>query len=166
MDASPFLKEIAAAMNRHQLEAVMVGNAAAAIQGAPITTLDFDFLFRKTRLNVRKLEAVAQSLNATLSQPFYPASTTFRVKRTADDLQVDFLSEISGVTSYAGLRSRATKVHFGGAPLLVGSLADIINSKRAAGRPQDVAALPILEESLAEKAIDEKGTTRTPEEGV
>ena len=35
---------------------VMVGNAAAAIQGAPVTTVDIDFLFRKTPVNVKKLK--------------------------------------------------------------------------------------------------------------
>ena len=38
------------------LEAVLVGNAAAALQGAPVTTLDFDFMFRKTAANLSKLK--------------------------------------------------------------------------------------------------------------
>lgn len=31
-----------------RLDAVLIGNAAAAIQGSPVTTMDFDFMFRKT----------------------------------------------------------------------------------------------------------------------
>ncbi len=38
-------------------EAIMVGNAAAAIQGAPVTTLDF--MYRKTRSNLKKLKQIA-----------------------------------------------------------------------------------------------------------
>jgi hypothetical protein len=38
---------------------VLVGNAAAAIQGAPGTTLDYDFMFRHTPLNMKKLKKVA-----------------------------------------------------------------------------------------------------------
>ena len=30
------------------LEAVLIGNAGAALQGAPVTTVDFDFFFRRT----------------------------------------------------------------------------------------------------------------------
>ena len=40
-------------------EAIMVGNAAAAIQSAPVTTLDFDFMYRKTRSNLKKLKQTA-----------------------------------------------------------------------------------------------------------
>jgi predicted nucleotidyltransferase len=166
MDAAPLLEALASLIHRHALEAVMVGNAAAAIQGAPITTLDIDFFIRGTQLNEKKLKAIAKDLDATLTQPFYPACNVFRMERNRGRVQVDFLSEISGVRSFEGLRRRATKVDFGGAPLMVASLADIIKSKKAAGRPQDIAALPILEESLAEKALDEERTTRTPEEGV
>jgi hypothetical protein len=37
------------------LEAVLIGNAAAAFRGAPVTTVDFDFLFRGTARNLAKL---------------------------------------------------------------------------------------------------------------
>ncbi len=34
-------------MEEAHLGAVLIGNAAAALQGAPVTTIDFDFLFRE-----------------------------------------------------------------------------------------------------------------------
>jgi hypothetical protein len=51
MDAAPILSQIAELLARHGLEVVMIGNAAAALQGAPVTTIDIDFLFRKTPAN-------------------------------------------------------------------------------------------------------------------
>lgn len=53
MDAEPLLRLIAEALHGCKIEAVLIGNAAAALQGAPVTTLDFDFMFRKTRANLQ-----------------------------------------------------------------------------------------------------------------
>ena len=44
MNAEPLLKKIAETLHKARLEAVMVGNAAAALHGAPVTTLDIDFM--------------------------------------------------------------------------------------------------------------------------
>ena len=57
--------------------------------------------------------------------------------RDQDLLQVDFMGRIDGVRSFEALRSRASRVDFGGYELLVADLADIIKSKRAADRPHD-----------------------------
>jgi hypothetical protein len=51
MDARPLLARIARMLKEQDLEAVLIGNAAAALQGAPVTTVDFDFMFRKTPAN-------------------------------------------------------------------------------------------------------------------
>ena len=53
MDAQPILARIAKALARARLEAVLIGNAGAALHGAPVTTLDFDFFFRDTPANRR-----------------------------------------------------------------------------------------------------------------
>ena len=100
---------------------------------------------------MRKLKAVAKSLEATLLRPYYPVLGLFRIQRDEDTLQVDFMSRIDGVRSFAALRSRARRVDFGGRALLVADLADIIKSKRAADRPRDRAVLEILEKALDEK---------------
>ena len=44
MNAAPLLNSVVAALVEARLEAILIGNAAAAIQGAPVTTVDFDFL--------------------------------------------------------------------------------------------------------------------------
>lgn len=41
MNATPLLSRIVAALRECSLEAVLIGNAAAAMHGAPVTTLDF-----------------------------------------------------------------------------------------------------------------------------
>jgi len=151
MDARPVLSTLARVLNEHGLEAVLIGNAAAALQGAPVTTVDFDFLFRKTPANLRKLKAVARSLDAMLLKPYYPVSELFRLTRDQDQLQVDFMGRIDGVRSLEGLRRRATPVDMEGYSLLVANLADVIRGKRAAGRPRDHAVPEILETPLTRK---------------
>jgi hypothetical protein len=60
------------------------------------------------------------------------------------------MSEIHGVRSFEGLRNRAKKLNIGPFTIIAASLADIIKSKKAAGRVQDLAVLPVLESALAE----------------
>lgn len=150
MDAAPLLAEVARHMREARLEAVLIGNAAAALQGAPVTTVDFDFFFRKTTTNLRKLKELARALGATVMRPYYPASDLYRVVRDQDGLQVDFMATIHGLRSFEGVRDRASSIDIGGIPVLVASLDDVIRSKRAAGRPRDRAVLEILEKAREE----------------
>src|SRR6266545_3772205 len=148
MNAAPLLKLVARLLAKHRLEAVLIGNAAAALQGSPVTTLDLDFMFRKTRPNLGKLKRLADDLDALVLRPYYPASGLYRVVRDRDGVQLDFMTKIDGIRSFSSLRARATRVPFGGHELLVASLSDIIRSKKAADRPQDRAILPILKKTL------------------
>lgn len=148
VNAAPFLVEIGRALSAAGLDAVLIGNAAAALQGAPVTTVDFDFLFRRTPRNLQKLKRFATVLQATVLRPYYPVSDMFRVVRD-DGLQVDFMSTVHGVRSFEGLRARASVVDIDGTELLVADLLDIIRSKRAAGRPRDVAVSGVLEQTHA-----------------
>ena len=148
MDASPLLARVVAALAEQKLETVLIGNAAAAMQGAPVTTLDFDFMFRDTPTNLRKLKAVANSLEAVILRPFYPVSKLYRMVDDASGLQADFMPVIHGVRSFEGLRSRAIEHALGTLRVKVASLPDIIASKKAAGRDRDLAVLPVLEQTL------------------
>jgi hypothetical protein len=148
MDARPVLDRIAAALAKCGLDAILIGNAAAALRGAPVTTLDFDFMFRKTPANLRKLKAVALEIGAVVFRPYYPISDLFRLVDDESGLQVDFMPQIHGVKSFESLRSRATAMQLGTTTLRVAALADIVKSKRAAGRPRDRAVLPVLEKTL------------------
>jgi hypothetical protein len=151
MSAEPLLSSVASALAEVKLEAVLIGNAAAAIHGAPVTTVDFDFMFRSMPGNIAKLKRFAKVLDAVVLRPFYPVSALFRVMNDDRGLQVDFMPAIHGVKSFNALRSRAQLISLGVRSLWVADLADIIASKRAAGRARDQAVLEILEKTLSEK---------------
>ena len=134
----------------------MVGNAAAALHGAPVTTLDIDFMFRKTPTNMRKLKEFAKELNAQILKPYYPASSLYRVVNEDTGMQVDFMSVLHGIKSFENLRSDAIEVEFEGHVLKIASLEKIIRSKKKLGRPRDLAVIELLEKTLDEKAKREK----------
>lgn len=152
MDAGPLLTSVAKALIEVRLEAVLIGNAAAAIHGAPVTTVDFDFMFRTTPTNLNRLKRFAQTLHAVVLRPYHPVSSMFRVMNDDRGLQVDFMPVIHGVRSFNSLRSRSVEVDLGGISLRVADLSDIIASKRAAGRLRDQAVLEILERTQREKS--------------
>jgi hypothetical protein len=158
MTAEPLLEMAARLLTNHRLDAVLIGNAAAALQGSPVTTIDLDFMFRSTPGNLRKLRRIADDLDAVVMRPFYPASELYRVLRDRDGLQMDFMGRIHGIRSFESLRSRATTARFGRFELKVASLQDIVRSKAAANRPQDRAVLPVIRKTLREAA------KREPEE--
>ena len=101
MDASPMLARIAQLLERHGLEAVLIGNAAAALQG--------DFLFRKTPANLKKLKTIASDLGAVILRPYYPVSGLFRIVRDDDGLQFDFYAASPAeIAKHGGGGVRAT----------------------------------------------------------
>ena len=130
---------------------MLIGNAAAALQGAPVSTLDFDFMFRDTPANIKRLKRLAKALDASILKPFYPASDLYRLVNEDRGIQLDFMSAIHGVRSFEGLRERASSVSFRNHVIWVADLKDIIRSKRSLGRPRDLAVLEILEKTLNEK---------------
>jgi hypothetical protein len=158
MNAAPLINAVVQALAETRLEAVLIGNAAAAIHGAPVTTLGFDFMFRETASNLAKLKKFADRLEAVILRPYYPISKLYRVVNDDTGLQADFMPAIHGVKSFNSLRSRAERMEFAGRPLWVAHLADIIASKQAAGRACDKAVLEILQRTLCEKT---KGQPQT-----
>ena len=66
--------------------------------------------------------------------------------------------------SAANWRKRATPVRFEDVRLYVASLADIIRSKKAAGRARDLAVLPLLEKAI-EQAEEAERHPQSPTRG-
>ena len=137
----------------------MIGNAAAALQGAPVTTLDVDFMFRKTSHNLNKLKSFADILESTILRPYYPVSGLYRVVNDERGIQIDFMATIHGIKSFESLRADSVSVDFEGYPLSVANLRKIIESKKALGRDKDRTDLKILEKTLREKEKQKRGNT-------
>ena len=110
-------------------------------------TQDIDLLVRDTPRNRQKLEKLAHTLGAASPVRLSDLSQTVRLMGLAVSVDVIF-DEISGGLSFGSLRSRSITLKLGSQEISVASLKDVIESKRAAGRPKDLAQLPILEDTL------------------
>ncbi|MEI6645160.1 MAG: hypothetical protein WCP12_03895 [bacterium] len=153
MNAESDLKALSKLFAEVQLDAIMIGNAAAAINGSPVTTLDIDFIvpqttqtYRAIVLLAQKTQSVLQELKLTDDRYMYQL-----IPKAPDGIQIDFLYELASKDRYEQIREHAQTVDFGGNILFVASLEDIIRSKQAANRLKDIAVLPILKLTLEEQ---------------
>lgn len=153
MDAKDILCAVGEAFFHAKLDAVMIGNAAAAIQGAPVTTMDIDFCVKDEEETLLKLSKVAKELDAELINlyPFY------QIQAPDQELYLDFLTDVIGVESFDQLKGNSLEVSFDDCYILtIASLEDIIKSKTAAGQDKDRAVLPILRKTYELKNEEKK----------
>ena len=64
------LQALLAKLSDAGVEFIIVGGAAAVMQGAPITTNDLDIVHRRTPENVARLLEVLQQIDATMRYDF------------------------------------------------------------------------------------------------
>lgn len=132
-----------------RLEAIVIGNSASMLNGAPVTTQDIDLLVRDTRLNRRKLARFADAVGGAAPMPVSELSNVEWIEGgLAVPVEIHY-DRISGGLTFSSVRSRAQLVIVGDEKLRVAELADVIRSKQAANRPKDRAVLPILRDTLA-----------------
>ena len=146
------LVALAKALRVAKLDAIVIGNSASMLNGAPVTTQDIDLLIRDTRMNRRKLGRFADEIGGSAPMPVSELSRVEWIEgRLAVPVEVHY-DRISGGLTFSSVRSRSQMVPVGDEKLRVASLADVIRSKQAAGRPKDRAVLPILRDTLAVKS--------------
>src|SRR2546429_9258052 len=63
------LVALAKALRAVKLEAIVIGNCASMLNGAPVTTQDIDLLIRDTRTNRRKLARFADEIGGAVPLP-------------------------------------------------------------------------------------------------
>jgi hypothetical protein len=134
-----FLVELAA----RDVEYMIVGLAAAALQGANTTTLDVDLWFDKTS-DPRIAEAARVAGGQWISGfGMMPPQLGGALER------FDLVNFMHGLEGFTLEFARAKNVTVQGVPVRLLPLDRIIASKRAANRLKDQAVIPALEEALA-----------------
>jgi hypothetical protein len=113
---------------------------AAVRQGAPITTIDYDFWVRLPERQYVRILAIVQRQGGTiLARTFYELS---------DGTQVNAIFEPDGLKSFETEYKLSSVAMLAGQRVRVLPLRRVIASKRASGRDKDLAVLPILERTL------------------
>jgi hypothetical protein len=135
---------------------VAVGMSAARLQGAPVVTQDFDLLVPS--IDSETMDWLAWKSGAVLSggrEP--PCAFNF-----VDALPVDLVRRLSTGISLEYALAVSRRVKLGRLSIPVLPLEEIIASKKRAGRPKDLAALPVLRQTLRarHKALDSSGKRR------
>jgi len=154
------LPALLAALCDAGIEFIIVGGAAAVIQGAPITTVDLDIVHRKTPENVRRLLELLLQLDATMRYDF----SNRGLRPTAEMLSgsgqinlstvlgpIDPLCQLGEGQGYDELLPHSPAVVDEGRLLRVLDLPTLIAVKTKAGRPKDRLVLPILIATLQER---------------
>ena len=134
-----FLRELV----RRKVDFMIVGLAAAALQGAPVVTQDVDLWFCDlSDPNIRKaLKKVGGAFVASvgLTPPTF-AGEAVRL--------FDIVTHMHGLDCFEEEVRNTVRMQLDGVEVPVLRLERIIKSKRATGRAKDKLALLVLEDSL------------------
>jgi hypothetical protein len=148
LDAERILEVLA----DYAVEYVVVGGLAVQTHGHVRTTVDIDVFPGPERSNLERLAGALNELDARVLNPgsegleidaaMLPRATMwqFATRHGA----IDVLHDAPGAPSYDELRQRALEIRLGDMKIAVVGRDDLINMKRASGRPvdlDDVAAL-------------------------
>lgn len=141
------------------VEFILVGGVAAAVQGAPIVTQDVDILYRIEPGNLAKLEAALAELDAAVRDD--PRRLRLRLSHLETKghkltmTRVGALDVLGSINAeelvFEDILPHADRMDFDGLEVLVLRLDKLIELKRRLGRPKDLAALPILEATAKER---------------
>ncbi len=146
-------------LETHQLAYVIIGGIAATLWGSPRNTFDLDICPASTRTNKRRLAAALTALEARFRPPGLEqegfAPPVGWDERSFDQISVAVMTPLGwldiwfapdGTGGYDDLIQSAADVTIARHRVKVAALADIIRSKRAAGRSKDLGALDDLHE--------------------
>jgi hypothetical protein len=150
---------------------VVVGGVAVILQAAPRLTRDLDICYATTSENLEQLGRVLIQIGATLRDveedpPFVPDARTLRktemLTLSTREGNLNLLVRPAGSPTYERLRSRADRMDIDGLPVAVAAVTDLIEMKRAAGRPQDLVDLELLEIARRRRATPRPRRPRDP----
>ncbi|MGK2855808.1 MAG: DUF6036 family nucleotidyltransferase [Thermoanaerobaculia bacterium] len=138
------LKDVFSSLQQGEVRYVVIGGIAAVLHGVPRATFDLDILIDATPDNVERLlkAFVAAGLGTasltTVGEVLANEITVFK-----DRVRIDVQTRTPGLVFDHAWTNRVT-MHYEGQEFFVACRADLISSKRAAGRPVDLEDIHLL----------------------
>jgi len=145
--------QILQTLQQHNVRFVIIGGIAGRLWGSTTVTNDLDICYARDRENLDSLAAALRELKARLrgvdgDVPFILDARSLKkgdsFTFTTNAGSLDCLGTPAGSKGYEALARTATKMDVGGVDVLVASLDDLIQMKRAAGRPKDLIEVEVL----------------------
>jgi hypothetical protein len=143
------LEQILSLFNQHEVDYVVVGGYAVAFHGYPRFTRDLDLFYRQTPANAgRILAALHQGgfTNITLTtEDLLHPQLNYKLGRPPN--QIDLNPDVKGIQWDSAVQ-KAVDGEILGQPVKFLDFDTLIDAKRAAGRPQDLADIDALMRNL------------------
>ena len=158
--ASPKFGAILAELRRHNVDFIVVGGVAAVLEGAPLNTFDLDIVHSREPGNIERLLGALESLEAA-----YRTVGERKLKPDASHLSspghqllttrfgtCDILGAIGRSQSYDDLLPHTVELEVADdLRVRVLDLETLIRTKEETRGEKDLAALPVLRQTLKEK---------------
>ena len=139
-------RDLLAALNAAGAEYLVVGAHALAAHGHPRASKDLDVWVHATADNADRAYRALATFGAPLDdlsvEDLSTADTVFQIG--VEPVRIDIITSIDGVDFEEAWPDRVS-ADYGGQPVSVISRRHLIQNKKAAGRPQDVADVDALE---------------------
>ena len=134
------LARLMGALNAERIRFQVIGMSAANIQGVPGSTLDVDLW-----LDLRPRQYI-RALNLAVREGAQVVRNT--VVELLDGTLVNFVYEVTGLSSFKSVFPKARKLKWEGVEVAVLPLELIQKSKEAIRRPKDLLHIEMIKERL------------------
>ena len=139
------LPDVFRCLHAHDVRYVVIGGIAAIVHGVPRTTFDVDLLIEATTANAeRLLAALAEAGIGSASLTTVEGLLAHEITIFKDVVRIDVQTSTPGI-SFEDAWSRRVERDIAGTKYWLLSKKDLVESKRAAGRPKDLEDIRVLE---------------------
>ena len=158
-EALPFTEaesRLLKALLKHKVRFMVVGLAAATLQGAPVVTQDVDLWFEDPS------DALLSEAMQEVGAAYVPPSILNPPMLAGAGAELfDIVIRLDGLGSFSEELKNCVRIRLGRYALPVLSLDRILTSKMAANREKDKLTIPVLRDVIATKNTLENGDSES-----